>query len=77
MYNLNFVLLLIVSYNRNFSNYFFEGIEPSKKIAIHLTAYRGGSFLLQREQRPISEETESSYTLSTGLDFRSPYGILF
>ena len=40
-------------------------------------AYRGGSFLLQREQRHGLQRVAAAYTLSTGVDSRAPHGILW
>ena len=39
-------------------------------------AYRGGSFLLQREQHYILRRVAATYTLSTGVDSRASHGIL-
>ena len=40
-------------------------------------AYRGGSFLLQREQRHGLQRVAAAYTLSTGVDSRATHGILW
>ena len=40
-------------------------------------AYRGGSFLLQREQRHWLRRATATYTLSTGVDSRATHGILW
>lgn len=40
-----------------------------------IPAYRGGSFLLQREQHHGLQRVAAAYTLSTGVDFRAPHGI--
>jgi len=39
-------------------------------------AYRGGSFLLQREQRHGLQRAAAAYTLSTGVDSRAPHGTI-
>ena len=49
------------------------------KITIHQSertpAYRGGSFLFQREQHLRHRSIVMTYTLSTGVDSRAPHGI--
>ena len=43
----------------------------------HAPAYRGGSFLLHREQRHRLRRVAASYTLSAGVDFRATHGIRY
>ena len=54
--------------------------KEAEKQGIHserTPAYRGGSFLLQREQRHGLQRVAAAYTLSTGVDSRATHGILW
>ena len=50
--------------------------EATLEMSERTPAYRGGSFLLQREQRHGLQRVAAAYTLSTGVDSRAPHGIL-
>lgn len=50
---------------------------PARKRTCERTpAYRGGSFLLQREQHHLLRRVMATYTLSTGVDSRATHGTL-
>lgn len=50
---------------------------PARKRTCERTpAYRGGSFLLQREQHHLLRRVMATYTLFTGVDSRATHGTL-
>ena len=55
---------------------FFVKLDTAERYASERTpAYRGGSFLLQREQRHGLQRVAAAYNLSTGVDSRATHGI--
>ena len=56
---------------------FFVKLDTAERYASERTpAYRGGSFLLQREQRHGLQRVAAAYNLSTGVDSRATHGTL-
>ena len=57
---------------------FFVKLDTAERYASERPpAYRGGSFLLQREQRHGLQRVAAAYNLSTGVDSRATHGILW
>ncbi len=68
-----------------FCSHFFPSAKPVSflaylmkyKLRERTPAYRGESFLLQREQHHWLRRVATTYTLSTGVDSRASHGILW